>query len=112
MKAKKINFVRFIALVLFAAGSACSQMPQGNPDNGERWYRLNRCNGCHGEKGIGGKGVGTKGPPLAGLTLSSKQFIKKIRTPNSGIMPAYEAERLSDQDTADIYAWLKLQKLQ
>lgn len=108
MEAKKKNCVWLIAFVLFAA-SACSQMPKGNPDDGERWYRLNRCNGCHGEKGIGGKGVGAKGPSLAGLTLTPRQFINKVRTPNSGIMPAYESTRLSDQDAADIYAWLKQQ---
>ena len=86
---------------------SCSTMPEGNPDKGERWYRLNRCNGCHGEKGIGGKGIGTKGPSLAGFQLSYGKFIKKVRTPNSGIMPEYTPEILPDQDAADIYSWLK-----
>jgi len=108
MKAKKKYSAWIIpfVLVLFAA-SACSQMPQGNPEDGERWYSLNRCNGCHGENGIGEKGIGLKGPPLAATSLTYRQYIKKVRTPNSGVMPAYDSKRLSDQDAADIYTWLK-----
>lgn len=85
-------------------------MPQGNPENGERWFRMNRCNGCHGEKGIGGKGIGKKGPVIAGLDLSYRQFIHKLRHPDSAIMPVFKPERVSDSDAADIFLWLKTLK--
>lgn len=80
---------------------ACSGMPQGNPDDGERWYRLNRCDGCHGEDGTGGRG-----PVLAPIDLSFNRFVRKIRSPDSTVMPAYDAEQLPDDDAADIYLWL------
>lgn len=98
----------YIALTLFVV-SACTSMPEGNPQNGERWFRMNRCNGCHGEKGVGGKGVGGKGPAIAGLDLSYRKFLHKIRTPDSAIMPAFEEKSISDQDAADIYLWLQQQ---
>ena len=91
------------ALLLFVSG--CSSMPEGNPDDGERWFRMNRCNGCHGEKGTGGKG-----PVIAGLKLSYRQFKHKLRAPNSPVMPVFEQKLLSDKDAADIYLWLQSQK--
>jgi mono/diheme cytochrome c family protein len=91
-----------IAAAILFIGSACTSVPEGNPDNGERWYRMNRCNGCHGEKGKGGKA-----PGIAGLSLSYRQFIRKFRKPDSAIMPAFSANLLSDADVADIYLWLQ-----
>ena len=88
------------ALLYFVSG--CSSMPEGNPDDGERWFRMNRCNGCHGEKGTGGKG-----PVIAGLKLSYRQFKHQLRAPNSPIMPVFEQKLLSDKDAADIYLWLQ-----
>ena len=110
MKTKKRNYAWFITVTCaLLMASSCNQMPQGNAENGERWFRLNRCNGCHGEKGIGGKGLGAKAPALAGLSLNYRKFINKIRSPNSEIMPAFDPKRLSDQDAADIYLWLQQQ---
>lgn len=85
--------------------SACTPMPEGNPQNGERWFRMNRCNGCHGEKGTGGKG-----PVIAGLRLSYGKFLNKLRKPDSAIMPTFDANLLSDKDAADIYVWLQTQQ--
>jgi len=98
-------FPMAITAALLFAGTACTSMPEGNPDDGERWYRLNRCNGCHGEEGKGGRG-----PVIAGIQLSYRQFIRKIRKPDSPVMPAFASDRLSDTDAADIYLWLKNQK--
>ncbi|MCL7489027.1 MAG: cytochrome c [Desulfobulbaceae bacterium] len=91
-----------IAAAILFIGSSCTSVPDGNPDNGERWYRMNRCNGCHGEKGKGGKA-----PAIAGLSFSYRQFIRKIRKPDSAIMPAFSSNLLSDADAADIYLWLQ-----
>ena len=101
---KRILYVK-IGAILLLLGSACTSMPEGNAENGERWFRMNRCNGCHGEKGTGGRG-----PVIAGLQLSYRQFISKLRAPNSAIMPPFEPNRLSNEDAADIYLWLRLQK--
>ena len=97
-----------LSTILLFLGSACTPMPDGNPDDGERWFRMNRCNGCHGEKGSGGIGPnGAKGPVIAGLKLSYRQFKNQLRSPNSAIMPTFEANQLSDKDAADIYLWLQ-----
>ncbi len=90
------------AVLLLLLSTGCTSMPEGDPENGERWFRMNRCNGCHGEKGTGGKG-----PVIAGLKLSYRQFIRKVRAPDSAIMPAFEADRLSDKDAVEIYLWLQ-----
>lgn len=89
-------------LPLFLLLPACSTMPQGNAADGERWYRLYRCNGCHGENGTGGRG-----PVLAETALRFGPFLRKIRSPGSTIMPAYDPQQLPDKDAADIYLWLR-----
>lgn len=89
------------ALYLLLILPACNSMPEGNPGNGIRWFRLNRCNGCHGEGGRGGRG-----PVLAATKLSFHRFLAKVRDPKSAIMPTFNPETLSDNDAADIYLWL------
>lgn len=98
-------FFAALAITLLFLGSACSKMPEGNPQDGERWFRMNRCNGCHGEKGTGGKG-----PMIAGLKLSYRKFLHQLRKPDSAIMPPFETNQLSDKDAADIYIWLQTLK--
>lgn len=103
MKKKTLCVTLLIPAISFLVlTSACTPIPEGNPENGERWFRMNRCNGCHGEKGIGGKG-----PQIAGLQLSYRRFINKVRKPNSAIMPTFPKEQLSNNDAADIYLWLQ-----
>ncbi len=95
----------FLFLAVFFFLSACEKMPRGNAADGGRWFRLNRCNGCHGEGGTGGRG-----PVLASTKVSFRTFTRKLRSPKSAIMPTFGPEQLSDQDAADIYLWLLMQK--
>jgi mono/diheme cytochrome c family protein len=92
-----------LAILIAAAG--CSRVPEGDPENGPRWYKLYRCVGCHGENGTGGRG-----PVIADLSLSYGKFLNTLRSPNSAIMPAYGEDRLPDKDAAEIYLWLRQQK--
>lgn len=109
--AKKRVFLLLSMICLLVSLSACNTIPEGNPADGLRWYTLNRCNGCHGEDSLGGKGPAiSKGPVLAGTSLSFNKFRKKLRAPHSGIMPAYSADKLSDKDAGEIYLWLLEQK--
>lgn len=94
--------VAFCCLLLLAG---CSSMPEGDPANGARWYKLYRCNGCHGENGSGGKG-----PVIAGTELNYNRFLHKLRSPDSAIMPAFDANRLPEKDAGEIYLWLLQQK--
>jgi mono/diheme cytochrome c family protein len=82
--------------------SACTS-PEGNIADGKRWYTMHACYACHGENGEGRGG----GPSVAGLNMGYSSFVKRLRNPQTAIMPEYSAEKISDQDAADILAFLK-----
>lgn len=81
--------------------SACST-PMGNPQDGERWYTMNHCYSCHGPNGNDGKA-----PDVRNLEMNFYFFKMKIRDAGSPIMPKYPEDKISDQDVADMYAFLK-----
>lgn len=93
-----------LSLLLLLAGglAACSSTPPGNAENGKKWFTMNNCNSCHGEQGAGGRG-----PAITPLDKSFSSFVKKLRTTNAAIMPPYPESKISEQDAADIYAYLK-----
>lgn len=97
---------KFLAVALFLLFSgflaACGSTPPGNAENGKKWFTMNNCNSCHGEQGKGGRG-----PAITPLDMTYGSFVKKLRTKNAPIMPYYPDSKLSDQDAADIYAYLK-----
>ena len=75
----------------------------GNAQNGNRIYASYGCYECHGRVGQGSQSTAPRiGPPA--LTIDA--FARYIRTPN-GNMPPYTGKVVSDQDVADIYAFLK-----
>ena len=84
--------------------TACSS-PEGNVADGQRWYRMHNCHGCHGETGDDGKG-----PKISGLSMGYHSFKKRLRNAKTPIMPEYSEEQITDQDVADILAFLKAQK--
>ncbi len=90
-----------LTIILFLA-TACSTPPAGNPKEGLRWFGLHHCNGCHGEYGSGGRG-----PRISKTSLSYRKVIAKVRNSNSAIMPSFPRSNLSDDDVADIYAFLQ-----
>ncbi|MCG6929851.1 MAG: cytochrome c [Desulfofustis sp.] len=81
--------------------SACSA-PNGNPQDGKRWYVMNNCFACHGPHGNDGKA-----PDISNLEMNYWFFKRKIRNAGSPIMPKYPEEKISEQDVADLYAFLK-----
>lgn len=87
-----------------ATVSGCSA-PEGNAADGQRWYRMHNCHACHGENGNDGEG-----PQIGGLSMGFHSFTKRLRNAETPIMPAYSEEQISDQDVADILAFLKAQK--
>jgi mono/diheme cytochrome c family protein len=88
--------------LFFFTLSACGTTPAGNPENGQKWYKMNNCNACHGDKGNGGRG-----PNIAGIDMGFGSFIKKLRKKDAPIMPPYPETKISEQDAADMYAFLK-----
>jgi len=76
----------------------------GNAQNGKKLFKSYGCYECHGTEGQGAQQTGAAriGPPQ----LSLEGFQSYIRKP-TGQMPPYTSKVVSDQDAADLYAYLK-----
>ena len=94
--------VSCILFLFFFTLTACSSPPPGNVENGQKWFKMNNCNSCHGEKGTGGRG-----PAIAGIDMGFGSFVRKLRKKDAPIMPPFPESKVSEQDAADIYAFLK-----
>lgn len=98
--AKTVPAVTILILTMLLV-SACSA-PMGNPQDGKRWYSMHNCFACHGPNGDDGKA-----PDISSLEMNFFFFKRKIRNAGSPIMPKFSEEKISDQDVADLYAFLK-----
>ena len=101
------SFTTFaIALALGAALCAQSQpaatAPPGNRDNGKRLYEKSTFFFCHGTAGQGS----VYGARLALVARNLQSFTRYVRQP-AGRMPAFTDRILSDQELADIFAYLR-----
>ena len=78
--------------------------PSGNKENGRKLFLSDGCYECHGREGQGAaQAAGPRiGPPL----ISFEAFGKYLHHP-TGQMPPYTSKVISDQDLADIYAFLQ-----
>lgn len=95
--------IAFVAVIL-TAGVALAQQstPAANVENGKKQYLRAGCWECHGYAGQGGR----DGARLADTALSTAQLTRYIRKP-TGAMPAYIDKVMTDQELADIWAYLK-----
>ncbi len=83
---------------------------QGGVENGERQYMELKCWACHGYTGETGDGTRLNPP-----RMNQTAFIAYVRRPSGAklgpgpgnSMPPYAGTRVSDQDLADIHAWLE-----
>ena len=80
-------------------------LASGDAAHGQELFFANGCNVCHGDTG-----EGLIGPTIAQTGLTLSQVVGQYRTPR-GIMPAFDADRVSDQDIADIVTWLQTLEL-
>lgn len=80
--------------------------PRGNAENGKKLFVSIGCYECHGyaAHGPGGDSL-LGGPRIAPHPIAFPAFSKYLRQPK-GQMPPYTQKIASDQDVADIYAWL------
>ena len=96
-------------------------LPKGNPDNGPKLFTAMGCVGCHSQE----KDKRLVGPSFYGLfgraatrkpNYGAREYIyESIVLPNayvvdgfqSGLMPQTFAKQLSQQDMADILAWIE-----
>jgi len=75
--------------------------PAGKVENGGVLYKKTGCYQCHANEAQGG----LSGPRIGPGMVPYARFSQYIRKP-TGDMPPYTAKVLSDQDIADIYAWV------
>jgi ubiquinol-cytochrome c reductase cytochrome c subunit len=100
MNARRVMFV----LAAFAAGTVLGNAAgfAASAEKGKQLFLKNGCWQCHGESGQGGVAGRTLAPdPLPFDAL--KAF---VRTTNRA-MPPYREQILSDDDLAEIYAYLQ-----
>jgi mono/diheme cytochrome c family protein len=83
--------------------SAQQAAPAGNAENGKKIFMEVGCYECHGQAGQGGR---MTGPAIARTKFEFEGFLNQLRHP-ANQMPPYEAPVVSDQEAADIYAYVE-----
>jgi mono/diheme cytochrome c family protein len=78
--------------------------PSANKENGKKLFVNNGCYECHGREGQGA--VQATGPRIGPPQLSFEAFAKYLHHP-TGQMPPYTSKVISDQELADVYAFLQ-----
>jgi mono/diheme cytochrome c family protein len=89
-----------------ASAKSSDTSAAGNTENGKKLFMSNGCYECHGTVGQGSTSTGGAriGPP----SISLEEMVQYVRRP-TGEMPPYTDKVISDQNLADIYAYLKSQ---
>src|SRR6185503_13617883 len=90
----------FVFLVFLFAQSPA---PKGNAEAGKVLFDKIGCYQCHGHEGQGSPATG---PRLNQNPITYTRFVAYIRKP-TGEMPPYTAKVVSDQQAADIFAFLQ-----
>ena len=84
------------------AAANAQAAPAGNAANGKKIFASYGCYECHGYVGQGG----SAGARLAPRPIAFAAFVNYVRRPTNQ-MPPYTAKVVSDQELADIYAFLQ-----
>lgn len=93
--------MRKLFLGLFGVAAMSAQSP--NTANGKRLFEVKACYECHGWRGQGG----LAGARLAQSKLNLQSFRSIIRNPPPSNMPPYRAAVLTDQEVADLFAYIQ-----
>src|SRR5512135_2958419 len=75
---------------------------QGDAGRGEKMFKDYSCYACHGFSGQNGPGA-----RLLPMKMATVAFTAYVRNPRTNQMPSYSAKVLSDQQLADIWAYIK-----
>jgi mono/diheme cytochrome c family protein len=84
-----------------AASRGAAPAPNGSAQNGKKIFESYGCYQCHGHAGQGGAGA-----RIAPRPIPFAAFSAYVRQP-AGEMPPYTAKVVSEQELADIYAFLQ-----
>jgi ubiquinol-cytochrome c reductase cytochrome c subunit len=101
----QMSLVPMLMVALLAVGGpalAQGAPPPGDAANGKRVYMADGCYQCHGTVGQGSRPTG---PHIAPNPLPYEAFARYVRRPVNA-MPPYTSVVLSEQELADIYAYL------
>jgi ubiquinol-cytochrome c reductase cytochrome c subunit len=85
-----------------SAGQPAPGAPAGDAAKGKTLFVKNGCYQCHNYEGQGG----AAGPRIAPNPLPFQGFIGYVRAPR-GDMPPYTVKVMSDQELADVHAYLR-----
>ena len=85
--------------------AAAQDAPKGDVANGKKVYLATGCYMCHGRAGQGGAYNGPA-PVLARTEMPFEGFMGQLRQPAQD-MPAYSEAVMSEQQIADIYAFIQ-----
>ena len=98
------NLLVAIPLAVSAVSAfAQDKAPEGSADRGLEAYMKFQCYTCHGTVGQGGER--NAGPRLTPNPFPWAAFAVQVRTPRQD-MPAYRKAHLSDEELANIYAYI------
>jgi ubiquinol-cytochrome c reductase cytochrome c subunit len=103
-----MRLVRVAGLAAFAAGVVlgvslgCGDAFAASAEKGKTAFVQNGCWQCHGFQGQGG----VTGPKLAPEPIAAEAFVAFLRASNRA-MPPYPEAILSNEDVADIHAYLE-----
>ena len=92
-----------VSVSVAAQESKPADAPAGNAESGKRIFAKNGCYECHGREG---QGSNMTGPRIAPDPVPFDVLARYVRKP-TGEMPPYTAKVVSDQELADIYAFLQ-----
>jgi len=93
----------FLILFPLLAVAALAQTKPGDSANGKRVFMRNGCYQCHGTVGQGG----LAGPRLSQTKLTLAGFTNGVRNPRPSNMPPYRVSVMTDQELADVYAYMQ-----
>jgi len=100
-----IAMAALAAVSLGAPDARAQDAPKGDAAAGKHIYLADQCFTCHGRSGQGG-GYNGPAPALAKTEMPFDGFLGQLRNPAND-MPAYSTAVLTDQQVADIYAFLQ-----
>jgi len=95
--------MKTLLLVLFLMSAlGFAQVKGRNAQEGKRIFTVNGCYQCHGYMGQGG----AAGARIGRTALNLAAFQRYVRQPTAN-MPPYTARVMSDEQLADVYAYLQ-----
>lgn len=94
------RFLIVLVLVALPIAASAQDAPRGDPAAGKELFETKTCFACHGYVGQGSR----EGPRIT-PPMPFPAFLAQLREPRA-IMPPYKEAILSDQQAADIVAYL------